>query len=283
VTEATTAKDVTAGMLLTETYPDLESLAMRSRDDVASRERAEAIDSEKTLKYASRLVDLSRPRRIAVVGCGHRPKMLRTLLHQGHDAVGIEPVESYVRSASEYLEREDAVLRGVAEDMPLPDASQDLVVFENVLEHVDSVSKTLAELYRVTAPGGVTYVKTNSRYRFSPSGYNGEFRVPFYNWFPALVKESIVHRHLHFDPSLAHYTTRPAVHWFDFAELCRAGREAGFARFYSLLDVVEATDPAIARSRLRRLLLEACKSSPWLRAAALTQIGGYVFMYRRAA
>ncbi len=275
------AKDIYAGRKLTAGYPGLEALAMGSRADTASHAMTDASDVEKTLEYASRLVDLSEPRRIAVVGCGHRPKILRTLLDQGHDAVGIEPVESYVRAASEYLGRNDVVRRGIAEDMPLEGGSQHLVLFENVLEHVDSVSKTLAELYRVTAPGGITYVKTNSRFRFSASGYNGEFRLPFYNWLPATVKESYVHQHLHFDPSLAHFSTRPAVHWFDFAQLCQAGREAGFARFYSLLDIVETSDPAISRSRPRRWLIELCRRRPWLRAAALTQLGGYVFMYKR--
>jgi SAM-dependent methyltransferase len=265
---------------LTEGCADLEAKAIALRQTPGWREAADHTDVEKTLLYASRVIDLGRPRRVAVIGCGHRPKMLRKLLELGHDAVGVEPVESYVEAAVEYLGR-DVVRRGTAEALPLEDASQDLVLFENVLEHVDSVSKALAEIHRVTAPGGVAYVKTNSRLRFSPSGYNGEFRVPFYNWLPAIVKESFVHHHLHFDPTLADFSTRPAVHWFDFAELCEAGREAGFSRFYNLLDVVDARDPAIARRRLRRWLLNVCKYHPWFRSLALTQLGGYVFMYKR--
>ena len=266
---------------LTERISDLESKALEFRASTQELARVDASDVEKTLRYLSRLADLSGRRRIAVVGCGHRPKILSVLLERGHDAVGVEPVESYVKAASEYLGRPGAVLKGTAEDMPLDDDSQDVVLLEDVLEHVDSVSKTLAELYRVTKPGGVAYVKTNSRLRFSPSGYNAEFSVRFYNWLPALVKESYVHHHLHFDPSLAHFTTRPAVHWFDYGELCRAGREAGFARFYNLIDVVDVEDPAIARSRLRTWLVKLCKHQPWLHALALTQLGGYVFMYKR--
>ena len=230
-----------------------------------------------------RLVDLSGPRTIVVIGCGQRPKILRLLLEMGHKAVGIEPVEAYVKAAAEYLGRDDIVLVGAAEQMPLADGSQDVVLFENVLEHVDSVSLSLREIYRVTAPGGVAYVKTNSRLYFSPTGRGSEFRVPFYNWFPAIVKESYIHQHLHFDPSLANYSTRPAVHWFDYAGLCQAGREAGFARFYSLLDLVDARDPALRGRRLRQLLVALCQYHPWLRSLALTQIGGYVYMCKRAA
>ena len=53
---------------------------------------------------------------------------------------------------------------------------------------------------------------TTNRYRFSPTGSNDEFRVRFFNWFPRIVKESYVFQHLHFDPTLANYSPRPAVH-----------------------------------------------------------------------
>jgi SAM-dependent methyltransferase len=270
-----------AGRRLTEGCPALEAKSLDHRLTSAERARVDATDVDRTLRRLGRLVDLSGRRKIAVIGCGLRPKILQRLIELGHEAVGVEPVQLYVRAASEYLDKKGTVLRGVAEDIPLGDSSQDLAILEDVLEHVDSVSKALGELYRITAPGGIAYVKTNSRLRLSWTGFNAEFRVPFYNWLPAILKESYVHHHLHFDPSLAAFSSRPAVHWFDFAQLCAAGREAGFARFYSLLDVVEASDPEIATSWLRRGIVNSCKYHPSLRALALTQLGGYVYMYKR--
>ena len=44
---------------------------------------------------------------------------------------------------------------------------------------------------------------------------------------------------LHYEPQLANYNARPAVHWFSFPDLCRLGREAGFAQFYSPLDLID--------------------------------------------
>jgi SAM-dependent methyltransferase len=272
-----------ADRLITEGWPDLETKGFEHRQ-ASAPERVDQVDTvavERVLRRLGRLVDVSRPRRIVVVGCGHRPALVKRLLELGHEAVGIEPVQSYVAAAGEYLGREDVVRRGVSEEIPLESGSQDLVMLEDVLEHVDSISKALGEVYRVTAPGGIAYVKTNSRWRFSPTGFNAEFRVPFYNWLPAMVKECYVHHQLHFDPSLAAFTSRPAVHWFDFARLCAAGREAGFCRFYSLLDVVEPSDPEIAGNRLRRALVRAGKYHPWLRALALTQLGGYIYMLKR--
>lgn len=263
---------------LTEGFPALEELAARYRAEPEATDRVDGRDVQKTLRYAGRLVDLSGPRRIVVIGCGHRPKVLMALLELGHKAIGIEPVQSYVDAARAYLGRDEAVLRGAAESIPLPDGSQDLVLFENVLEHVDSVSVALAEIHRVTAPGGIALIKTNSRLSLSPTS---EFRVPFFNWLPSTVKEAYVHRHLHFDPKLANFSSRPAVHWFDYAQLCRAGREAGFARFYSLLDVLKPSDPSIARSGFRRRVFRLAKYHPWVRAAVLTQLGGIVYMWKR--
>jgi hypothetical protein len=106
-----------------------------------------------------------------------------------------------------------------------------------------------------------------------------------YQWLPRLVKESYVFRHLHYDPSLAHGTERPAVHWFTYADLCEAGREAGFYKFYSPLDLKEpvATNfagPTLVR-RLKAVSVTRVQRHPWLRAAALTQRGGVIFMLKR--
>jgi SAM-dependent methyltransferase len=269
------------GRRLTEGYPGLEELGMALRDRDERRADADQRDVGKMIRYLGRLVDLTGPRNIAVIGCGHRPKILQVLRDSGHHAVGVEPVLSYVNAANAFLGRDRAVLVGAAEDIPLADGSQDVVWFENVLEHVDSASRSLSEIHRVLAPGGIAYVTTNSRLYFSPLGHAPEFRVRFYNWLPAMVKESYVHLQLHYRPELANYSTRPAVHWFDYAGLCAAGREAGFGRFYSLLDILDPGDPSVADHRLRRLVLSLCKYQPWVRALTLTQLGGAVFMWKR--
>lgn len=146
------------------------------------------------------------------------------------------------------------------------------------VEHVDSPEKTLAELYRVLEPGGIAYITTTNRLQFG----NSEFRIRFFQWLPRTLKEAYIHQQLHFEPALGNYTTRPAVHWFSFAELCRLGRSAGFYKFYSKLDVVEANDAPIAGSVLRRRVLRMTQTRPLVRALALTQrAGGAVFMVKR--
>jgi SAM-dependent methyltransferase len=259
-------------------YPDLERLGVQW----FSRHQSTDVRIAETLQCLGRLVDLSNgPPTVAVVGCGPNPTAVRFLLDRGFDAVGVEPVAGSLESARQTLGAPARILPGSAESMPLPDGSQRLVLLESVLEHVDSPVKSLAEAYRVTAPGGILYVATTNRYRFSATGRNDEFRVPFFNWFPRVLKESYVFRHLHFDPTLANYTPRPAVHWFSFPDLCDLGRQAGFAQFYSKFDLIDLDAPSIRASALRRGFVRAFRSHHWIRALALVQFGNAIFMLKR--
>ncbi len=273
--------DMYANRRLAQGYPDLDRLAFDKFSDTVKRRPDDTPRLETLLKYLSRLVDLDRRLDVTVIGCGPLPQTVRFLRDKGHAVVGVEPVPSFVASANQYLDAADMVLRGAAEKLPFEDESLDMVFFESVLEHVESPRRALDEFYRVLKPGGIAYVSTTNRLRFSPVGDNAEFNVPFFNWFPDIVKESFVFQHLHYKPSLANFTERPAVHWWSFAELCQRGRESGFAQFYAYLDLVRAEDPNIAKSWLRRTLLPRIQRSPWLRAMALTQVGNTIFMLKR--
>ena len=104
----------------------------------------------------------------------------------------------------------------------------------------------MSEAYRVLAPGGLAYVQTTNRLQFTLFGKNLEYGVRYFNWLPPVVKEAFVHHHLHYDPGLAHFTPRPAVHWFSYADLCALGRTAGFHQFYAKFDMLNHDDLKIA-------------------------------------
>jgi ubiquinone/menaquinone biosynthesis C-methylase UbiE len=230
----------------------------------------------------SRLFDLENSsKKVTVIGTGPSPISLKNLLKYGYDAVGVEPVQGSVESAREFLNDVTRVKRGAAEDIPLPDGSQKVILLEGVLEHVDSPEKSIEECFRVLEPGGVLFVDTTNRHRFSVKGYNGEFNIPFYNWLPAILKESIVFQHLHYNPTLANYSPRPAVHWFTYTELCRLGRAAGFAQFYSKLDLARAEDDVIKKRMVSRVMYKFARHNPILRSLALLQFGNAVFMLKR--
>ncbi|HLJ50407.1 MAG TPA: class I SAM-dependent methyltransferase [Bryobacteraceae bacterium] len=268
--------------LLSQGYPNLETLGV----EYFKVSQSNDAHLNWVMTCVTKLVDMSTmPKTVAVVGCGPQPYALRALLAQGFDATGIEPVPGSVQEARAFLNNSERVHLGSAEVLPYANQSQSLVLLESVLEHVDSPLNSLAECYRVLAPGGVLYVYTTNRLRFSLTGQNGEFRTRFYNWFPGLVKESYVFKHLHFAPHLSNFSPRPAVHWFTFTDLCKLGRLVGFAQFYSHLDLVDVNDPSVKSNSVRRFLVANLQprviQSPWLRALALTQYGNSIFMYKR--
>jgi SAM-dependent methyltransferase len=270
---------------LAEAYPGLDE------DDLEAFVSAlEALPDrgprmERLWTYLDRLVDLGTRSRVAVIGCGPRPHTLDWLVAKGLQAVGVEPVASFAQAGRAWLVGRQPttaeILEGSAEKLPLADGGHDLIFCESVLEHVDSPRRSLEEMHRVLAPGGLLLVVTTNRYALRLRGDNGEFNRRWFNWFPPLVRESYVFRQLHYEPGLANHTSRPAVHWFSYSELCGLGRDAGFGRFYSLLDLLRPSDPSVRRSPLRRLVLRPVQHNPWLRALALTQVGGTVVMLKR--
>jgi SAM-dependent methyltransferase len=263
---------------LADLHPDLERRSALAYLKVLRERQDEPELLELRLERLGRLLDLRDRRHVLVVGCGPRPETIQQLCRLGYDAVGVEVNRGFAELAREYLHQPELVLEGEAEALPCADATFDLVFCDNVLEHVISPRRALAEMHRVLAPGGAAYVVTTNRFRISLTGRNGEFRVPYFNWLPATLKESLVFQHLHFDPGLANYAVRPAVHWFTYAELCALGREAGFEHFYSPLDLSEPGDAPMRRSRFKRWLLPRVKKRPWLRALALLQVGAAIIM-----
>lgn len=264
-----------------EGYPGLsEALERYHAADEARPE--EGLRVAMIVECLDRLIEMHPGRKILVVGCGRRPELMKVLREMGYEVIGVEPVSQVLEAARTYLGDECSVIGGSAEELPIESESQDVVLLESVLEHVDSVERSLSEAHRVLAPGGVAYIITTNRHRLSG---DAEFNVPFFHLLPEIVKESYVFRHLHYKPSLANFAERPAVHWFTYAELCRIGREAGFFQFYSHLDLKDPYSPAFAgrgpTQRVKASVLRHIQGSAWLRAAALTQLGGQIFMIKR--
>jgi SAM-dependent methyltransferase len=265
---------------LADGYPDLEAMGVAYY--TAHQERSSRVPE--ILTCIEGLINTSVGLRTAcVVGCGPNPHSVQEMAARGYATVGVEPVPGSAEAAAAALGQAATVLVGSAERVPLPDGSQRIVLYESVLEHVDSPSGALAEAYRILCGDGVAFIRTTNRHRLSLTGQDQEYNVRFYNWFPGLVKECYVFRHLHYDPRLANYTPRPAVHWFTYADLCRLGRNAGFSRFYSPLDCGWVSATGKKRLVFNRWMLDAIRRYPWLRALALTQLGDSIFMVKTRA
>jgi ubiquinone/menaquinone biosynthesis C-methylase UbiE len=266
---------------LADGHPGLDRLAFDRFSAVLEEHGDETPRMDTLLERLNRLVDLDQLRDVVVIGCGPKPQTIKLLAQRNYNVVGVEPVPLYVESAREYIGSREGVLEGAAEAIPLPTGSQHIVFCDSVLEHVVSPSKSLDEMFRVLAPRGIAIVTTTNKLRISLSGHNGEYKLRFFNWLPGLVKECFVFEHLHYNPRLANYSELPAVHWFSYASLCTLGRQAGFAQFYSPLDLLDSSDPEIRKSRLKKWLLNKVKFNPWLRALALTQRGDTIIMLKK--
>jgi len=96
------------------------------------------------------------------VGCGGG-LLAEEFALLGCQVTGIDPSESSLNTARKHAQQsglEIGYQTGVGEQMPFPDASFDIVVCCDVLEHVNDVSRVIQEVARVLRTGGVFFYDT---------------------------------------------------------------------------------------------------------------------------
>ncbi|HST18967.1 MAG TPA: class I SAM-dependent methyltransferase [Gaiellaceae bacterium] len=98
-----------------------------------------------------------RPVRVLDVGCGVKP-YYPFFAPIASEYVGVDVVESPF-----------ADLVGVVEELPVEDASFDVVLCTQVLEHSDDPARAVRELRRVTRPGGRVLASTHGVQWYHPS------------------------------------------------------------------------------------------------------------------
>ena len=99
------------------------------------------------------------PERVLDVGSGTGYALLRLAAAWpgAQELTGVDAAPEMVRVASEAARERDGRVRfiqGTAEDLPLPDASVDLVISTTSFDHWHDQAAGLAECARVLAPGG---------------------------------------------------------------------------------------------------------------------------------
>lgn len=100
--------------------------------------------------------------RVLDIGCGDAGVLI-AFAERGARCAGIELDEKSLERGRVRAEEhgvEVELRRGIAEELPWPDGSFDLVILDNVLEHVTDREKTLGEIHRVLRPGGLLYQVT---------------------------------------------------------------------------------------------------------------------------
>jgi 2-polyprenyl-6-hydroxyphenyl methylase/3-demethylubiquinone-9 3-methyltransferase len=103
------------------------------------------------------------------VGCGGG-LLAEEFAKLGCEVTGVDPSEPSLETAREHAEQADLEIRYLAapgEELPFDNDSFDFVYCCDVLEHVDSVDRTVAEAARVLKPGGAYLYDTINRTRRS--------------------------------------------------------------------------------------------------------------------
>ena len=99
---------------------------------------------------------LARGTRVLDVGCGSG-EFLGLLILAGVDAAGIDPAPAMVELARARVPGAD-IREGSVESLPWSSGSFDVVTAVNALQFADDTDGALAEMTRVTAPGGLVVV-----------------------------------------------------------------------------------------------------------------------------
>jgi 2-polyprenyl-3-methyl-5-hydroxy-6-metoxy-1,4-benzoquinol methylase len=119
--------------------------------------------------------------RVLNVGCG-TGGFNAVAAAEGTRIVGVDAdAEAIAICAAKRRLDAGAFVRAEAEQLPFRDGAFDLVHCFSVIEHVGSVEATVAEMVRVTRPGGVIYVHTPNAW----SWWEGHYKVFWIPFLPA--------------------------------------------------------------------------------------------------
>lgn len=192
------------------------------------------------------------------VGCG-AGSQAALWLDRGHRYHGLDinrPLVELARHRATELRLDAHFEIGTATALPWPDASFDICMLPELLEHVADWEGCVAEAARVLRPCGLMYINTSSK--LCPR--QQEFNLPLYSWYPSPLKRYFERRAVTDWPAVANHAKYPAVNWFSFYGLQRYLTGQGF----KCLDRFDAIDTA-SLSRGSRAVLSLLKALPPLR------------------
>lgn len=192
------------------------------------------------------------------IGCGAGTQSL-LWSEAGHRYVGIDINEPLInlarkRSAEHGLNHRFEVAS--ATELPFPEASFDICVMPELLEHVPPWDDCLREAMRCLKPDGLLYISTNN----TLCPIQSEFNLPMYSWYPKKLKNYFERRAVTDWPELVNFAKYPAVNWFSFYSLRDYLQQRGFDA-YDRIDMIDYQ----GKTRAQRWFINSLKALPPLR------------------
>jgi 2-polyprenyl-3-methyl-5-hydroxy-6-metoxy-1,4-benzoquinol methylase len=148
------------------------------------------------------------------IGCNAGTQS-RVWAQLGHQVTGLDINEPLIQVARERAQADQLRIQfdlGTATKLPYGDASMDVCLLLELLEHVQDWEACVNEAVRVLAPGGLLYLSTTNA--LCPK--QQEFNLPMYSWYPAPLKRHYEVLSTTTRPELANFARYPAVHWFTY-------------------------------------------------------------------
>jgi len=237
----------------------------------AGGDTATPLNLRKRLRFIERAAGPLAKQRVLDCGCGEGD-YVRALLALGADAHGVEFDASKIAAGhARDAELAARIATGDLEALAFPDASFDLALVNEVLEHVPDDAAALAEIRRVLRPDGRLVLLSPTRlYPFETHGvfWRGTSRrvshlVPGIPWLP-----------LRFGTKLFDYWARNYWPWQLRALVERAGfRVIETGSLWQTFENISGHQPGwlAALRPLLRAACAVCERIPGLRAFGVSQ------------
>lgn len=214
------------------------------------------------------------PHDVVDIGCGAGTQAM-LWAGPGHRVRALDVNQHLISIARERAARANLTVQfdvGTATALPYADASADVVVMPELLEHVVEWERCLLEAVRVLRVGGLLYLSTTNW--LCP--VQREFQLPAYAWYPGFVKRWCERKAVTTHPHWVEHARYPAVNWFSYFGLSRWLRARGF-RTLDRFDLI-ARRPLAAPVRLA---IAALRAAPPLRVLAhVVSSGTTVWAFR---
>jgi 2-polyprenyl-6-hydroxyphenyl methylase/3-demethylubiquinone-9 3-methyltransferase len=226
------------------------------------------------LRVARRSRAVTSPLEVADVGCGAGTQCI-VWAESGHHAHGLdvnEPLLDLARQRAKEAGQEIGFHLGSATALPWADASMDVCLVLELLEHVADWKTCLIEFGRILRPGGILFLTTSNW--LCPIQH--EFNLPLYSWYPGFLKRRVERLASTTRPELANHATYPAVNWFSFFYLRQVLTNAGF-QCLDRFDVMDLSN----KGKLARLIVSAARVAPPLRWLAHVATPGTTIVARK--